>query len=434
MSKDITIELNRDMLAKALSLVTAPVETRNTIAILAYVALRAKGKTVTIEGTDLDVTVECELPRIGQSKAAAAITIPAKQFLAMVKASVVETTKILVQETGVSINGSKLPTLPIADYPANREIKSSVQFSMSGAELGRLLTEVRPAVSDEETRYYLQGIFFEPVDKDKIRFVATDGHRMNFVEFPCEGASHKSAKIIVPAKTVDIIGKIAKAAGKSPHPINIAFGDGLLEASLLAEFKNTPEDMERAKQAIGAEAVTKAFSEGGGGIDEIKENIAKVGATPPARDTSGIIVTADIGFPVTLRSKRIDGSFPDYRRVIPQGNDKVACLQTDHLLSAVKNIAAAMPDKAGRGVKFSFTPTSLMLSWRDGDGETVVTQTLECGYTGTPMDIGFNYRYIIDALRDMADVVVFKLSDPNSPTIIQSEQGPFIVLMPMRVA
>jgi DNA polymerase-3 subunit beta len=137
---------------------------------------------------------------------------------------------------------------------------------------------------------------------------------------------------------------------------------------------------------------------------------------------------------VVLTSKLIDGTFPDYGRVIPANNDKNLVVDKKDFEAAVDRVSTVSSER-GRAVKLSIAPSKLTLSVTNPDSGSA-TEELEVDYEAEPLDIGFNSRYLLDiAAQIEGEVAILKLADPGSPTLIQDKdaKGALYVLMPMRV-
>jgi len=137
---------------------------------------------------------------------------------------------------------------------------------------------------------------------------------------------------------------------------------------------------------------------------------------------------------IVLTSKLIDGTFPDYGRVIPQNNDKQLFVDKKDFEAAVDRVSTISSER-GRAVKLSITAGKLVLSVTNPDSGSA-TEELEIDYDGDALDIGFNSRYLLDiAAQIESEVALLKLADPGSPTLIQDKdsKGSLYVLMPMRV-
>ena len=137
---------------------------------------------------------------------------------------------------------------------------------------------------------------------------------------------------------------------------------------------------------------------------------------------------------VILTSKLIDGTFPDYQRVIPTGNDKMLTIDRQSFAAAVDRVSTISSER-GRAVKLSLSDGQVMLAVNNPDSGSA-TEELPAAYTADPMDIGFNARYLLDITAQLdGDTALFKLADAGSPTIVQDREGAsaLYVLMPMRV-
>jgi DNA polymerase III subunit beta len=137
---------------------------------------------------------------------------------------------------------------------------------------------------------------------------------------------------------------------------------------------------------------------------------------------------------VVLTSKLIDGTFPDYGRVIPTGNDKQLEVDKGAFEAAVDRVSTVSSER-GRAVKLSLTAGRLVLSVTNPDSGNA-SEELEVVYEADPIDIGFNSRYLLDiAAQIEGEAAILKLADPGSPTLIQDKEakGALYVLMPMRV-
>jgi DNA polymerase III subunit beta len=264
-----------------------------------------------------------------------------------------------------------LQTLPESDYPDLAAGDMSHSFKLGAADLKRLVDKTQFAISTEETRYYLNGIYLHsagPAKAPMLRAVATDGHRLAQVELPLPPGANGMPGIIVPRKTV-------------------------------GEVQRLIEDTE-AEVAI-------ELSQG------------------KIRFTIGDVV---------LTSKLIDGTFPDYARVIPVGNDKELVVDKKEFEQAVDRVSTVSSER-GRAVKLSLSNGRLVLSVTNPDSGSA-TEEIEVEYAADPLDIGFNSRYLLDiAAQIEGESAVLKLADPGSPTLIQDKEskGALYVLMPMRV-
>ena len=265
----------------------------------------------------------------------------------------------------------KLGCLPVEDFPKMPEGDLKHTFRLSAADLRTLIDRSRFAISTEETRYYLNGIYLHTTkmkNVEVLRAVATDGHRLARVEMPAPAGASGIPGIILPRKTV---GEVRKLIEESAGEIEIA----LSESKVRFTF-------------------------------------------------DGVIIA----------SKLIDGTFPDYERVIPAGNDRVLEVDTRVFAAAVDRVATISSEKS-RAVKVSLAPGHVVLSANSPEAGSA-TEELEAKYDGALLDIGFNARYLLDILQQVeGDGARFQLADSTAPAIIQdvSDSSALYVLMPMRV-
>jgi DNA polymerase-3 subunit beta len=374
----ITIE--RAALLRSLGHVQSVVERRNTIPILSNVLLKAENGELALTATDMDLeiveTVPAEVTRAGST------TAPAHTLYDIVRklpdGSQVELDSsgdngLLTLRSGRS--NFKLGCLPTEDFPQMSGGDLAHRFSLSASDLRMLVDRTRFAISTEETRYYLNGIYLHATwsragetEVPVLRAVATDGHRLARVEIPLPEGAGSIPGVIVPRKTVMEIRKL---------------------------------------------------------IDEAADRI-EVGLSE---------TKVRFGFDaVTVTSKLIDGTFPDYERVIPTGNDKVLEVDSKIFASAVDRVATISTEKS-RAVKLSIDRGNLVLSATSPEAGSA-TEELEVSYDNSPLEIGFNSRYLLDITQQIeGDGARFTMADAASPTIVRDVADPsaLYVLMPMRV-
>jgi DNA polymerase-3 subunit beta len=264
-----------------------------------------------------------------------------------------------------------LQTLPETDFPDLAAGEMTHRFTLPAGDLKRLIDKTQFAISTEETRYYLNGIYLHTPSAAKapaLRAVATDGHRLAQVELAMPEGAGGMPGIIVPRKTVG--------------------------------------EIQRLIEDPGAEVA----------VDLSQSKI---------RFTLGQVV---------LTSKLIDGTFPDYARVIPVGNDKELVVEKKEFEQAVDRVSTVSSER-GRAVKLSLSNGRLMLSVTNPDSGSA-TEEIEVDYGSDPLDIGFNSRYLLDIAAQIdGEKAVLRLADPGSPTLIEDKNssGTLYVLMPMRV-
>jgi DNA polymerase-3 subunit beta len=370
------VTLERAALLKALAHVHRVVERRNTIPILSNVLIEAKGEGVTLKATDLDLEITESLS--ADVAQAGATTAPAHTLYDIVR-KIPDGAQVSLEMTGETsqmlLRSGKsrfnLQCLPQADFPDLSADELSHSFELSAADLKRLIEKTQFAISTEETRYYLNGIYLHALDVEgraMLRAVATDGHRLARVEIPAPQGASGMPGVIVPRKAVSEALKLVEDAG-----------------------------------------------------EEIKIELS----TAKARFHFGQVV---------LTTKLIDGTFPDYQRVIPQGNDKYLTLEKKSFQEAVDRVSTISSER-GRAVKLALADGRLVLTVNNPDSGSA-TEELEVDYDASPIDIGFNARYLLDIAQQLdSDTALFKFADSGSPTLVQDRDGAaaLYVLMPMRV-
>ena len=370
----ITIE--RGLLLKVLTHIQGVVERRNTIPILSNVRFDASDGKLSLNATDLDIdiveTVSAEVMSPGT------FTAPAHTLYDIVR-KLTEGSQVELDCTGddsqlilsASRSKFKLSCLPTEDFPIISAGELPYNFSLAAMDLRGLIDRTRFAISTEETRYYLNGIYLHVIESDGksfLRSVATDGHRLASVDVPMPAGAEGMPGVIVPRKAVLEIRKL---------------------------------------------------------IDEIEDDIA-IGLS----DTK---INFSFGGTV-LTSKLIDGTFPDYDRVIPEKNDKVLEVETELFAQAVDRVSAISTEKS-RAVKLNISKGNLVLSASSADNDTA-DEALPVDYDEVEIEIGFNSRYLLDIAHQIGgDKVRFTLADSASPTLVQDldDKGAVYVLMPMRV-
>ena len=379
----LTIE--RAALLKALAHVQSVVERRNTIPILSNVLMEATAGDgdgqLLLTATDMELTVVEAVP--AEVAQAAAATAPAHTLYDIVR-KLPDGAQIEISagvETGqmALVSGRSnftLATLPREDFPADGPLGTDAgdlprRLSVAPADLRHLVDRTRFAISTEETRYYLNGIYLHAAPMDEVpvlRAVATDGHRLARFEMPLPDGAADMPGVIVPRKAV---GELRKLIDETDTPVEISLSDT------------------KARFAFGHSVLT---------------------------------------------TKLIDGTFPDYERVIPSDNDKIMEVDRRSFASAVDRVSTISTEKS-RAVKMAVAKGSLVLSATSPENGSA-TEEIEIDYDGGGIEIGFNSKYLLDIAQQIeGDRAQFELSDAASPTLVRDASDPsaLYVLMPMRV-
>ncbi|KHA63222.1 MULTISPECIES: DNA polymerase III subunit beta [Sphingomonas] len=368
--------IERATLLKGLSHVQSVVERRNTIPILSNVLIEATAEgTLKLMATDLDL-------QINESIAAAvdqpgATTVSAHTLFDIArKLPEGSQVQLAASEGRMSIIAGRarfsLGTLPRDDFPVIAEGELPTQFELPAETLKQIIDKTRFAISTEETRYYLNGIFLHVADGDSanpvLKAAATDGHRLARVTLPRPEGAESMPDVIVPRKCIaelrKLLDEVDGSVGVSLSPTKIRFDLG---------------------QAI-------------------------------------------------LTSKLIDGTFPDYSRVIPTGNDKILKIDPKSFMEGVDRVSTIATEKT-RAVKMALDRDKITLSVTSPENGTAAEE-VPGDYVALPFEIGFNSRYLMDILAQIdGDMVEVHLADAAAPTLIrENDKSPALyVLMPMRV-
>lgn len=367
--------IERAVLMKALAPIQSVVERRGTIPILANVKLEAANGELALTATDMEIAiVERVKADVGDK---GATTVPAHMFWEIVRklpdGSNVELKLSDAGKLTIKAGQSKfsLAVLPIDDFPVMAEGDLAHNFTITPAECKALLEKTRFAISTEETRYYLNGIYLHAANNQGaavLRAVATDGHRLARMEVALPDGAAKIPGVIIPRKTVGELFKLVEEGGDT------------VEISM-SETK--------IKFAVG----------------------------------NAILV-----------SKLIDGTFPDYERVIPIGNDKIMEVDGKIFSAAVDRVSVITSEKS-RGIKLALAPSKLTLTASASEQGTA-TEELAVSYGADNVEIGFNSRYLLDMMGQIeGEVAQFVFADSASPTIVRdpADVGALYVIMPMRV-
>ncbi len=357
-------------LLRPLSHIYSVVEKKNTIPILSNTVIEALDGHIAFTATDMEIDIveKIQSSTISNGK----LTVSAHTLYDIVR-KLPDGSEIIVSanENNLILSCGKsefmLPTLPFDDYPIMTEISGGKSFSISSVDLQNLIDNTKFAISLEETRYYLNGIFLHQND-NLLRAVATDGHRLAQAEINLPTGAEGMPSIIIPRKTV---GELRKLLDDTEADIPITVSS-----------------------------------------NKIKFSINNC----------------------TLTSKLIDGSFPDYQRVIPKGNTKNLVISTKEFKEAVDRVSTISIEKS-RAVKLSLSKNNLILKVNSHDSGNA-SEEMEVSFEFDSMEIGFNSKYLLDiALQIQGKDIQFSLSDSSSPALITDpeQEGIIFVLMPMRV-
>ncbi len=369
------VKIERSALLALLNHVQNVVERRTTIPILGNVRLDAAEGRLGVVATDLELTVHettaAEVLRTG------ATTLPAHRLFEVVRklpeGAMVQLVKDPDRHDARIAAGRSvfdLPTLPADDFPSMNSENFERSFKMKGAELARLIDKARFAMSTEEARYYLNGLHLHTVE---------NGATSRLRAVATDG--HRLAKVETDMPD--------GAPGMPPI---------IVPRKAVGEIRRLIEGADEIHVSLSASKIQVRVGE------------------------------------ATLISRLIDGTFPDYERVIPQANDKRAVVDCDVFAQAVDRVATIATEKT-RAIKLSLHSGGMTISAvssEAGRGQDEV----DIGYSDEPIEIGFNARYILEMLQQVSgDHVELQIANPASPTLVRdpADSGTVYVLMPMRV-
>ena len=372
-------KINSTDLLKALSHIHGIVEVRHTLPILSNIILEAKDDKLILSSTNLDIycsdKIKAEVLQSGE------VSVSAVTFFEIIKRLPSGSEVLMIMEEGeneirLTCGRSKfnLSTLKTDDFPIISDSDLSTNFVLSADELIRIIDKTKFAVSNEETRYYLNGIFLHKAERNSIQFlraVATDGHRLAQYDIPLPQGAEDITGIIIPKKTIYELRKVLDDANGD---VSVSLNENKIKFS----------------------------------FNDLK-----------------------------VVSKVIDGTFPDYTKVIPQKNDKNFKTNNSDLKNAIDRVSAvaANEESKSKAIKFCVENNSLSLSV-ESQSKGSANEIIDVNYSGDKVDIGFNSKYIIDICNEVdGDEISISLSDSISPAIIldKTDENLFFVLMPMRI-
>jgi len=372
-------KVNSSDLLKAISHIHGIVEMRHTLPILSNIIITAKDDNLILSSTNLDIfcsdQINAEVLSTGE------ISVSASTFYEIIKrlpngsdlhATLDEENSSLVLKCGRS--KFNLTTMKTDDFPIITDSDLNTRFVLSATELMRMIDKTKFAISNEETRYYLNGVFFHKTQKNSIdilRSVATDGHRLAQYDIPLPHGAEEITGLIIPKKTIL---ELRRVLDDAKGDVNISLNDSKIKFS---------------------------FNE------------------------------------LTIISKVIDGTFPDYTKVIPKNNDKVFITNNNELKLAIDRVSAVSINEEikSKAIKLLIESNKLFLSV-ESLSKGSANEEVDIDYDKEKVEIGFNSRYLIDICNEIdGEEVIIHILDSISPAIIldKSDENLFFVLMPMRI-
>jgi len=373
------VVLTRGDLLKGISTVQSAVASKNTMPILANVLLEAREKKLELVATDLDMGIRCSVQAEVVDKGS--ITINAKKLADIVRELPEASVDLEIDDNHKMIivcqkSNFKVHGLPKDDFPILPEVKKDKFFKVKGSQLQEMIHKTIFAVSTDETRYVLNGVFFQ-AEGGKIRMVATDGHRLAFIQKKLEGKADEKCNVIIPTKTLNELSKVIS-------------------------------DVSKGKE------------------DKENEVIVEITAT----DNQIKFVVGG----VEIVSRLIEGQFPNYEQVIPKESDKKLEASTADLAAATRRVAILTSEKSN-SIRYQAKAGKLVISSKTPDmGEA--KEEMDVNYKGEEISIAYNAKYVLDVLKNVGtDAVNIELTQPLSPGILRpkGDSDYLCVIMPMRV-
>ena len=364
--------VHRNPLLEALNKIQSVVEKKNTVPILSNILFSVEGQELSIAATDLEVGMKIKISVNGQADGK--ITLSAKAFLDIVKELPQSELELTRKENDwvEIVSGKsrfKVVSLAATEYPNLPSFEDKRYLDARTDALKEMIERVSFAVSTDATRYLMNGVYLENLEKNVMRMTATDGHRLAFMESELfQEAPEMKRGLIIPKKGLNELNKLLAESNQS---VGVAFERGYI-------FAHTNETY--------------------------------------------------------LFIRLIEGEYPDYRQVIPRATDKVLKIEREAFLSALKRVSLLAHEKS-KGVKFSIQDKLLTIYSSNPDlGEA--KEELDIDYSGEALSIGFNAKYLLEALAvTPTDNLELHLKDHLSPGILRGEGQPnhTYVIMPMRI-
>ena len=371
-------KINRDHFANGLAQVLNVVGSKATMPILSNVLIEAEKEQISLTTTNLDLGIRCKIK--AEVKESGSVTLPVKRLATIVR----ELPNVDVtfdaspnHQVKLASGGSNFRIMGIGkeEFPPLPEFGDEKAYSLEQAELATMLRSVAYAQSTDETRYILNGVYFNFRD-GKLSLVATDGRRLALAGKELEVPAASAGAIILPAKTV---GELLRLLDKGAK-VKINFND------------------RRASFQIATD-----------------------------KDDSGLIDN------VYLYSKVVEGNYPNYQQVIPKETHQRIKLERELFLQCIHRAALVCSEKSN-SVKIKLTSNLLEITAQSPDfGEA--HESMAISYSGPDLQVAFNPAFVMDPLRALTkDEVFFELKDEVSPGVFKTLENFICVIMPVRLS
>ena len=371
-------KINRDHFANGLAQVLNVVGSKATMPILSNVLIEAEKDQISLSTTNLDLGIRCKIK--AEVKETGSVTLPVKRLATIVR----ELPSVDVTFDGapnhqvkLTSGGSTFKIMGIGkeEFPPLHEFGDEKAYTLEQSELIGMLRSVSYAQSTDETRYILNGVYFNFRD-EKLTLVATDGRRLALIAKEMEVPAASAGAIILPAKTVSELNRLLDKGSK----VKINFNE------------------RRAAFQIATD-----------------------------KDTSGLIDN------VYLYSKVVEGSYPNYQQVVPKETHQRIKLERELLLQCVHRAQLVCSEKSN-SVKIKITSNLLEIFAASSDfGEA--HESMAIGYSGPDLQVAFNPAFLMDPLKALTkDEVFFEVKDEVSPGVFKTLESFICVIMPVRLS
>ncbi len=369
--------INRDHFTSGLQQVLNVVGTRAAMQILGNALIEAADGSVSLTTTNLDMSIRCRIK--AEVTEQGSITLPVRKLAAIV--SDLPSLEVQVEATNQQariISGTasfRIMGMPAEEFPPRPSFADKHSFVLLQEDFSRMLRSVSYAQSTDEARYIMNGVFLS-FGENKLTMAATDGRRLAVISKEMSVSDENAGSIILPAKTAS---EVQRLMGQGEN-VRIAFNERQVAFEI-------------------------ASSEEGDGamLDSIY-----------------------------LVSKVVEGNYPNYRQVIPRGNDQHIRINRETLLNTVRRASRVTSDK-NNSVKVSVKPGILDITGSSPEiGESKVSVNVD--YEGPEVTVGFNPQYLMDPLKALTrDEVLFEFKDELSPGVVRTQDGFLCVIMPLRL-
>ncbi len=370
-------KINRDHFSNGLAQVLNVVGSKITMPILSNVLIEAEKDCISLTTTNLDLGIRCKIK--AEVKETGSVTLPVKRLAAIINE--LPNVDVVFDSTPnhqvkLTSGGSTFRIMGIGkeEFPPLPEFGDEKSFTFEQAELTSMIRSVAYAQSSDETRYILNGVYFNFRD-GKLSLVATDGRRLALISKELEVPIENSGSIILPAKTVSELMRMLNKGEK----LKIAFND------------------RRASFQINTD-----------------------------KDSSGLIDS------IYLYSKVVEGNYPNYQQVIPKETHQRIKLERELFCQCVHRAALVTSEKSN-SVKIKLTSNLLEITAQSPDfGEA--HESMAIAYSGPDLQVAFNPAFVLDPLKALTkDEIFFELKDEVSPGVFKTLENFICVIMPVRL-